>query len=241
MAEAGLSGRQDMADAWCYRSDPSDRGLEYGVWAGSSAPAVASHFHDEAQLTLVLSGSRLFDVAGRRFGVPAGACLFIPARLPHRSLPHHHTGTRCLNLYFSRSTVEDVPVILDVPRICAQAEQEVPVVVLLRLLPYLPAPMPAPQPLAMAELADTLRIGALASGQGLSREGFSRRFSRGVGMPPHAYRLAARLNEARRQLRAGQAIAAVAADTGFADQSHLGRHFRRLFGVTPGTYRAAMR
>jgi AraC-like DNA-binding protein len=44
------------------------------------------------------------------------------------------------------------------------------------------------------------------------------------------------LNRARRLLRAGEPIAAVAAETGFADQSHLGRLFRRTFGTTPGAY-----
>jgi len=48
----------------------------------------------------------------------------------------------------------------------------------------------------------------------------------------------ARLNNARRLLQAGHDIAAAAADSGFSDQSHLGRHFLRAFGVTPGRYRA---
>ncbi len=39
-------------------------------------------------------------------------------------------------------------------------------------------------------------------------------------------------------LRIGMAPAAVAAEIGFADLSHLGRAFRRAFGVTPGCYRA---
>jgi AraC-like DNA-binding protein len=56
-------------------------------------------------------------------------------------------------------------------------------------------------------------------------------------MPPHAFRLAARLNLARALLRNGEPIAAVAAHTGFADQSHLGRLLRRAFGTTPGAYR----
>jgi transcriptional regulator GlxA family with amidase domain len=32
-------------------------------------------------------------------------------------------------------------------------------------------------------------------------------------------------------------LSEIAADCGFADQSHFTRHFRRLFGTTPGAYR----
>jgi AraC-like DNA-binding protein len=48
-----------------------------------------------------------------------------------------------------------------------------------------------------------------------------------------------RLNKARDLLRAGQTIADVAFEMGFADQSHLGRWFKRAFGITPGLYRRA--
>jgi AraC-like DNA-binding protein len=86
-------------------------------------------------------------------------------------------------------------------------------------------------------LASENGVGALADLIGLSREQFTRRFGRSIGMPPHAYRLMRRLNAARTLLRAGEMPAGVAAETGFADQSHLGRHFRRAFGISPGAYR----
>ena len=37
-------------------------------------------------------------------------------------------------------------------------------------------------------------------------------------------------------LAKGILISQVASDTGFTDQSHLHRHFKRLVGVTPGQY-----
>ncbi|MCK1711279.1 helix-turn-helix domain-containing protein [Bradyrhizobium sp. 143] len=57
---------------------------------------------------------------------------------------------------------------------------------------------------------------------------------RSHGMSPGAFRAMHRLNDARELLRRGESIAGVAAETGFADQSHLGRFFRRAFGITPG-------
>jgi transcriptional regulator GlxA family with amidase domain len=60
-------------------------------------------------------------------------------------------------------------------------------------------------------------------------------------MPPHRYLLAQRILRARRLLEAGEPIAAVAAATGFVDQSHLHRHFRRGLDVTPAQYAARFR
>ena len=51
-------------------------------------------------------------------------------------------------------------------------------------------------------------------------------------------RVQIRLIEARRLLAEGVRPAAVAAQCGFADQSHLGRWFRRAYGLSPATYRA---
>lgn len=61
-------------------------------------------------------------------------------------------------------------------------------------------------------------------------------FREEVGLPPHAYQLQLRVSKARTMLAAGAPIADVATRLGFSDQSHLSRHFRRAFGVTPGAY-----
>jgi AraC-like DNA-binding protein len=64
-----------------------------------------------------------------------------------------------------------------------------------------------------------------------------RAFSAAFGMAPHQYLTARRVERARRLLLAGQSPGAVAAATGFYDQAHLTRHFKKLVGVPPGRYR----
>ncbi|MGF1525058.1 MAG: AraC family ligand binding domain-containing protein [Leptolyngbyaceae cyanobacterium] len=59
---------------------------------------------------------------------------------------------------------------------------------------------------------------------------------RAWGMPPHRYLIQLRVQQAKRLIGAKVPLAVVAADTGFSDQSHLNRHFKRLVGVTPGQY-----
>ncbi|MFG6503467.1 helix-turn-helix domain-containing protein [Microbacterium sp. P05] len=63
-----------------------------------------------------------------------------------------------------------------------------------------------------------------------------RSFSRAYGIAPHRYVTGRRVDLARRLLLAGATPAAAAAQAGFHDQAHLGRHFRRVLGVTPSTF-----
>jgi AraC-like DNA-binding protein len=76
----------------------------------------------------------------------------------------------------------------------------------------------------------------LAAAAGIGKFRLIRLFRERTGLPPHALHVAHRLRSARRLLEAGQTIAATAAATGFADQSHLHRHFQRTLGMTPGEY-----
>ncbi|HEX6233900.1 MAG TPA: AraC family transcriptional regulator [Jiangellaceae bacterium] len=66
-----------------------------------------------------------------------------------------------------------------------------------------------------------------------------REFTRRFGLPPHRYLTGRRVEAARRLLLAGAPVAEVATSTGFYDQAHLNRHFRRYLGVTPARYRLA--
>lgn len=61
-------------------------------------------------------------------------------------------------------------------------------------------------------------------------------FRKEVGLPPHTYLVQVRVARAKTLLSMKLPIAQVAADTGFTDQSHLTRHFKRLVGVTPRKY-----
>jgi AraC-like DNA-binding protein len=63
-----------------------------------------------------------------------------------------------------------------------------------------------------------------------------RAFRRELGVTPHAYLIGVRTERAARLLMHGGAIADVAAEAGFSDQSHLTRHFKRRFGMTPRSF-----
>ncbi|UQA94900.1 helix-turn-helix transcriptional regulator [Streptomyces halobius] len=61
-------------------------------------------------------------------------------------------------------------------------------------------------------------------------------FSREFGMGPHQYLTSRRVDMARKLLLSGMPPRLVAAATGFYDQSHFNRHFKRTLGTSPGRY-----
>ncbi|HBQ99074.1 MULTISPECIES: AraC family transcriptional regulator [unclassified Roseofilum] len=63
-----------------------------------------------------------------------------------------------------------------------------------------------------------------------------RTFRKQVGLPPHTYLNQVRVYQAKRLLAAGWSIINTALETGFTDQSHLHRHFKKIVGLTPGQY-----
>ncbi|MBN9372582.1 AraC family transcriptional regulator [Hydrogenophaga sp. YM1] len=79
----------------------------------------------------------------------------------------------------------------------------------------------------------------LAGLAGLSRFQLVRQFARAHGLPPLAWLLQQRLGRARALIAAGTPLSEAALACGFADQSHLNRHFVRCFGFTPGAWRRA--
>jgi AraC-like DNA-binding protein len=80
------------------------------------------------------------------------------------------------------------------------------------------------------------RLAELVNLTQLDRAYLIRTFRNVVGMPPHRYLIQIRVREAKRLIREGRPLAVVAAEAGFADQSHLTRHFKSLTGLTPGRY-----
>jgi AraC family transcriptional regulator len=86
----------------------------------------------------------------------------------------------------------------------------------------------------LGHLAGPIEVAELAALAGRSSFHFSRVFTRSVGMTPHRYVVHLRLQAAIKRMREGQmGLAEIAVDTGFADQSHLSRWVRRVYGVAP--------
>ncbi|AMP71574.1 AraC family transcriptional regulator [Ralstonia solanacearum] len=84
-------------------------------------------------------------------------------------------------------------------------------------------------------------LAELAADAGLSRYHFLRAFKAATELPPHAYRLQRQLQMARRLIFSGHSLAQSTTMAGFADQSHLTRHFVRTYGLTPGSLASAIR
>lgn len=83
---------------------------------------------------------------------------------------------------------------------------------------------------------DNLTLGQLSAEVDLSPFYLTRLFTRSTGLPPHAYLTQVRIEKAKVLLRREMPIPEVALETGFVDQSHLNRHFKRIVGVPPGQY-----
>jgi transcriptional regulator GlxA family with amidase domain len=111
-------------------------------------------------------------------------------------------------------------------------------------------PLPAPPGDGLAELLDwiaahlteDLSVEALATRAAMSPRTFIRHFVAATGDTPAAWVRAQRVRRAEELLeRSHLPIAAVGRRCGFGSADTLRRHFRRIRGVTPETYRAAFR
>jgi AraC family transcriptional regulator len=84
-------------------------------------------------------------------------------------------------------------------------------------------------------LGQDLSLTNIASMAGLSISHCKSAFRESVGQPVHRYVIQRRVERARELLTQGeQSISQVALETGFAHQSHLAFHMRRMLGMSPG-------
>jgi AraC family transcriptional regulator len=104
-----------------------------------------------------------------------------------------------------------------------------------RLRPTLPAAcMRRVTDYIEANLDQDLALPQLAELAGLSLSHFKTLFRRTAGLPLHQYVIRRRVERAREMLMRGDLpISQVALEVGFAHQSHMARHFRRLLGTSP--------
>ena len=86
-----------------------------------------------------------------------------------------------------------------------------------------------------------MSLGDLERISGRDRWKLSRDFRTLFGTSPYRYLIMRRLDQARKRILDGESLAGVAADCDFADQSHMTRHFKKAYGMTPKRWLSSLR
>jgi AraC family transcriptional regulator len=87
------------------------------------------------------------------------------------------------------------------------------------------------------QLDTDLTVSGIAQAVCMSPYHFMRLFKESTGQSPHQYVIQARVRKAKELLATGKlTISEAAYHVGFVDQSHLTRHFKRVFGMPPKTF-----
>jgi AraC-like DNA-binding protein len=85
----------------------------------------------------------------------------------------------------------------------------------------------------------SLELTAWAESNGLAPETVSRGFAQAYGVPPKVFRAELRTRNAwLRITRTGDPLSAIAADTGFSDQSHMTHWIQAMTGASPSHWRS---
>jgi len=93
-----------------------------------------------------------------------------------------------------------------------------------------------------AEPASPWTLESLARRAAMSRSAFAGQFRDAVGQTPHKYVTAQRIQAARRLLaESGHSLERIAAQVGYDSAASLSRTFKRMVGMSPGSYRSGAR
>ncbi len=226
------------------------------------------HTHDTWTLLLVDDGAIRYDLDRHHHGAVAADVTLLPPHVPHDGRAATRAGFRKRVLYLDATVLQGHlnagPNLCDVPlreRIhqlheslrkpgdeleaqsrfafirerlmvhlqpsSSQAAEGSSARLAVRLRELLDANIPSG--LSLADASDCLQAHPVH---------LVRSFTQVFGVPPHAYLTGRRIDHARRLLLCGQSPAEAAIASGFYDQAHLTRHFRRYLGTTPARYAA---
>jgi AraC-like DNA-binding protein len=215
------------------------------MWQTIRASVLARHAHEQAYAALVLSGG--YEEAGDdgRFQVKAGDVIFhgqFEAHLDRFS----KAGAVVLNLRLPPSCAytPGIAAVADPDSIARVAERGcVDAIDLLLSVAVSRTPQAAdwPDELAAALLQNpSLKLSQWGENKGIPPWTVSRGFALVFGISPEAFRARARARHAWRLIHDTPApFASIAADLGFADQSHMTRSIKQLTGIGPQACRSA--
>lgn len=200
------------------------------------------HHHLRGYAALLIEGS--CEEAGDcgRFRLGPGDVLL------HRPFEAHQDrigpqGARFINFALPEGSSAMFGHVLDLDAIMRAHERdprEAATMLLDQIRPFPGPPEDWPDRLArMLRRPKRMRLDEWAEHHSLNPASLSRGFQRSYGVTPKRYRLEQLASRAARRMREScEPLSAVASECGFADQAHMTRAFRLLFGVTPRMLRA---
>ena len=104
-------------------------------------------------------------------------------------------------------------------------------------LPQAPSTLENVAAYLRANYASDISLERLCQQSGYSAGHLIRAFKQHFGLTPHAYLINQRIQKGQIALKHGQPIVQAAMNTGFNDQPHFQRTFKRLVAATPNQYR----
>ncbi len=215
------------------------------MWQTIRAAGLSRHIHEKAYAALVLSGG--YEEAGDhgRFQVEAGDVVFheqFEAHLDHFS----ETGAVVLNLRLPAgfSYTPGIARVTDadsVARVAERSCREALDLLFSVAVSKMPQPADWSDELAKALMRNpSLKLSQWGEENGISPWAVSRGFGLVFGVSPEAFRARTRARQALKLILDTQTpLASIAAELGFADQSHMTRSVKQLTGITPQAWRSA--
>jgi AraC-like DNA-binding protein len=231
---------------------------------------VEPRMHDRVAITLVPSAATVRCESSRSLVAARNSVLLVPAKRLYSWRARSRPTSSCLTLLVGDQVVggleaiDPAAVVTDaalVDQLSALANQLLRPAVSLECASALRAvlgrlaasavpvgitesrqgtPLGAARDYLQDHVGEPVTITALADMIGLAESHFIRAFHREFGLPPHAYHLRLRLAAASELLASGLSVSTVAYECGFADQSHLSRNFKAVYGLTPAAWTNAV-
>jgi AraC-like DNA-binding protein len=215
------------------------------MWQSIRASVLGRHVHEEAYAALVLSGG--YEEAGDhgRFQAKAGDVIF------HEQFEAHldrfsETGATVLNLRLpvGCSYTSGIARVADpdsVARVADRSRRDAIDLLFSTAVREMPDPADWPDELAAALLKNpSLKLSQWGEKNGIAPWTVSRGFALVFGVSPEAFRARTRARHALKFIHDTTApLANIAADLGFADQSHMTRSINQLTGIGPRAWRSA--
>ena len=215
------------------------------MWQTIRTSVLGRHAHEEAYAALVLSGG--YEEAGDngRFRVTVGDVVFhgqFEAHLDRFS----ETGAVVLNLPLPPgcSYTPGIARVADpdsVARMAERSRRDAIHWLLSRAIGKRPQPADWPDELAAAMIQNpSLKLSHWGKNSGILPWTVSRGFALVFGLSPEAFRARTRAHHALKAIHDTQVpLASIAAELGFADQSHMTRNVKQLTGMGPRAWRSS--